>query len=87
MLIWKISRFKFRVKHRINDYINDNSNEIGFKLIAKFCVKHNCIASDSYEDLMNGNKPKKRVIIIWIYNTLIWFMNMRFAILAVINER
>jgi hypothetical protein len=31
MLVSKISNFTFRVKHKINNYINENSDEIGFK--------------------------------------------------------
>ncbi len=86
MLGSKVLDIKFGVKHRITNYINENSDEIGFEFIGKFCIDHYCFIAGSYEDFLNNNKPKKRVIIVWIYNILMWLMNIRFLLLAIINK-
>jgi hypothetical protein len=67
MSVSKISNFTFRFKHKINNNIEENSDEIDFKLIEKFLVNHYCVASHSYQSFMNYDKPVKRVIIVWIY--------------------
>jgi hypothetical protein len=86
MLASKLLGIKFRVKHRINNYIEENSDEIGFEFIFKFLVNHYCISSASFEDLMNNNRPKKRKIIVWTYNVFLWIINIRFLLLAIINK-
>jgi hypothetical protein len=86
MLASKILRLKFRVKHKINNYIEENSDEIGFQYIIKFLVNHYCISSASFEDFMNNNRPKKRVIIFWTYYVFLWIINIRFLLLAIINK-
>jgi hypothetical protein len=86
MLVSKVLDIKFRVKHRIVNYINENSDEIGFKLIGQFCINHYCLTAGSYEDFFNNNRPKKRAIIVWIYNILMWLINIRFLLLAIINK-
>jgi cellulose synthase/poly-beta-1,6-N-acetylglucosamine synthase-like glycosyltransferase len=78
MLVSKISRFKFRVKHRIDNYIRENSDEISFEHVMKFCFDHYCFAANSFEDFMNYTKPKKRIIIIWTYYILMLFINLKF---------
>jgi hypothetical protein len=86
MIASKILSFKSRIKQRIDNYINYNSDEIGFGLIFKFLVNHFCIAPASYEDYMIDNISKKRVIIVWAYYILMWFINIRFLLLAIINK-
>jgi hypothetical protein len=86
MLVSKVLDIKSRVKHRITDYINENSDEIGFKFIIKFCFDHYCFIAGSYEDFLSNNRPKKRALIYWIYNILMWLINIRFLLLAVINK-
>jgi hypothetical protein len=86
MLISKVLDINFGVKHRIANYINENSDEIGFKFIGQFCVDHYCFNAGSYEDFLNNNRPKKRALIFWIYNILMWLMNIRFLLLAIINK-
>jgi hypothetical protein len=65
MLVSKILGLTVRVKHRIDNYINDNSDEIGVKLIEKCCADHYVMSVASVEDFMNYRRPKKRVTIIW----------------------
>jgi hypothetical protein len=86
MLFLKILGLKVRVKHRIDNYINDNSDEIGVKLIEKCCADHYVMAAASVDDFMNHRRPKKGKIIIWSYNTLICLINIRFLLMAIINE-
>jgi len=86
MIASKILNFKSRIKQRIDNYINYNSDEIGFGLIYKFLVNHFCITPASYEDYMIDNISKKRVIIVWAYYILMWFINIRFLLLAIINK-
>jgi hypothetical protein len=86
MLASKISRFKFRVKHRIDNYIRENSDEIGIEYVMKFCFDHYCFAANSFEDFMNNTKPKKRIIIVWTYYILLLFIDLRFFLLAIINK-
>jgi hypothetical protein len=86
MLVSKILRLKFRVKHRINNYIEENSDEIGFQYIIKYLVNHYCISGASFEDLMNNNRPKKRVIIFWTYYVFLWIINIKLLLLAIINK-
>jgi hypothetical protein len=66
--------------------MRENSDEIGFEKIFKFVVNHYCICGASFQDFMNGNRPIKRVIIFWTYYILMWIMNMRFLLLAIINK-
>ncbi len=73
MFVSKISNFTFRVKHKTNNYINENSDEIGFKLIEKCLVNRYCVVSDSYQSFMIYNKHIKRVIIVWIYYILLCY--------------
>jgi len=35
---------------------------------------------------MNNNRPKKRAIIFWTYYALLWIINIRFVLLAIINK-
>jgi hypothetical protein len=86
MLVSKILRLIFRFKYRINNYIKENSDEIGFQYVIKFFIKYYCFTTNSFEDLMNNNKPKKRVIIFWTYYALLWIINIRFLLLAIINK-
>jgi hypothetical protein len=86
MLVSKVLDIKFGVKHRIINYVNENSDEIGFKFIAQFCVDHYCLIAGSYEDFLNNNRPKKRALIYWIYNILMWLMSIKFLLLAIINK-
>jgi hypothetical protein len=86
MLASKLLRIKFRVKHKIDNYIRENSDEIGFEFIFKFLVNHYCISGASFEDLMNNNRSKKRIIIVWTYYILFWIISLRFLLLAVINK-
>jgi hypothetical protein len=86
MLVSKVLDIKFGVKHRINNYINENSDEIGFKFIGKFCVDHYCFIAGSYEHLLNNIRPKKRKLIFWIYNILMWFWSIRCLLLAIVNK-
>ncbi len=86
MLVSKILDIKFGVKYRITNYISENSDEIGFKFIGKFCINHYCFIAGSYEDFLNNNRPKKRALIFWIYYILMWLMNIRFLLLAIINK-
>jgi hypothetical protein len=76
MLASKLLRIKYRVKHRIDNYIQENKDEIGFDLIFKFLVNHYCISGASFEDLMNNNRPKKRIIIFWTYYILLWIISL-----------
>jgi hypothetical protein len=86
MLASKLLGTKFRVKHRIDNYIRENSDEIGFEFIFKFLVNHYCISGASFEDFMNNNRPKKRAIIFWTYYILLWIISLRFLLLAIINK-
>jgi hypothetical protein len=86
MLASKLLGIKFRAKHRIDNYIRENSDEIGFQYVIKFLVKHYCISGASFEDYMNNNRPKKRVIIVWTYYILLWIINIRFLLLVIINK-
>jgi hypothetical protein len=58
------------IKRRIDNYIDDNSDEIGFKLIEKLAVNHYCCSAGSYEDFMNYCRSNKKLIIILTYNIL-----------------
>jgi hypothetical protein len=64
MFASKISNFTFRVKHKYSNYIEENSDGIGFKLIEKFLINHYCVASDSYQSFINYDKSAKRAIIV-----------------------
>jgi hypothetical protein len=86
MLVSKLLDIKFGVKHRIINYINENSDEIGLKFIGQFCVDHYCFIAGSYEDFLNNKRPKKRALIFWIYNILLWSINIKFLLLAIINK-
>ncbi len=86
MLVSKILRLKFRVKHRINNYIEENSDEIGFQYLIKFLIKYYCLTANSFEDFMNNNRTKKRTIIFWTYYVFLWIINIRFLLLAIINK-
>ncbi len=81
MLVSKVLDIKFGV-----NYINENSNEIGFEFIGKFCINHYCFIAGSFEDFLNNNRPKKRAIIFWIYNILMWLISIKFLLLAIINK-
>jgi hypothetical protein len=52
MLISKILDIIFGVKHRFINYIDENSDEIGFKFIEQFCVDYYCFIAGSYEDFL-----------------------------------
>jgi hypothetical protein len=82
MLASKLLRIKFRVKHRIDNYIQENRNEIGFELIFKFLVNHYCISGASFVDFMNNNRPKMRIIIVWTFYILLWMISLRFLLLS-----
>ncbi len=86
MLVSKVLDIKFGVKHRITNYINENSDEIGFEFIGIFFINHYCFIAGSHEDFMNNNRPKKRALIFWIYNILMWLINIRFLLLAIVNK-
>ncbi len=86
MLVSKILRLKFRVKHRINNYIEENSDEIGFQYLIKFLIKYYCLTANSFQDFMNNNRTKKRAIIFWTYYVFLWIINIRFLLLAIINK-
>jgi hypothetical protein len=60
MLVSRIENIKFGVKNRIDNYTNDNSDEIGFAFIGNFRVNHFCVVAISYEDFMNYGRPIKR---------------------------
>jgi hypothetical protein len=76
MLASKLLRIKYRVKHRIDNYVKENKDEISFDLIFKFLVNHYCISGASLEDFMNNNRPKKRIIIVWTYYILLWIISL-----------
>jgi hypothetical protein len=86
MIASKILNFKFRIKQRIDNCINYNSDEIDFGLIVEFLVNHFCVTPASYEHYMIDKISKKREIIVWAYYILMWFVNIRFLLLAIINE-
>jgi hypothetical protein len=86
MLASKLLGIKFHVKHRIDNYMRENSDEIGFEFIEKFVVNHYCSFAASFQDFMNNKRSKKRIIIVWTYYVLLWIINIRFLLLAIINE-
>jgi hypothetical protein len=86
MLTSKVSEFKSRAKNRINGYINDNSYEIGIRILEKFCIGHHITVAPSLEDFMNFNKTIKRVIIICIYHAFMWIMILQIVFSVLINN-
>ena len=88
--LFSLKNFLSRPQQMIKDYINCDLNEeidININRIEKVATKYFVFISPSFEDYVNGNRPKKRLFI----KCLIVFINVltafRFGICAIFNNK
>lgn len=79
---------KLKIKHKINNFIDDsNCNDFtGFEILEKFMANYYLLVSPTFSDYVLGNRPPKRKLIVAALNIFGWIVNLRFAILAIVNK-
>jgi hypothetical protein len=82
----KVSPLQIPKNVKRNNYINDNKDDFGYFTIEKFLVWNNIIFTPSLEEYSKGNRPLKRQLITYAYFIILWIFEIKFAIIALINE-
>jgi hypothetical protein len=77
-----------RFKTKINNFIDgrDTNDFTGILIIEKFFQKYYFLVSPTFADYVSGYRPKKRRIIVLALRIFVWIVNIRFAILALIDK-
>jgi len=65
---------------------NNDDDPFGYLALIKFFNDHHIIISPSIDGYINGNRPLKRIIIVYSHVVIEWIVILRFLILAFTNK-
>jgi hypothetical protein len=82
----KVSQLQIPKNVKRNNYINDNKDDFGYFTIEKFAVWNNIIFTPSIEEYSSGSRPLKRQLLTYAYHILVSILEIKFAIIALINK-
>jgi len=78
---------KTKAREKINKLLYSDSNDYtGFEILEKLMANYYVLVSPTFSDYVSGYRPLNRKIIITALNIFGWIVNIRFAVLAIVNE-
>lgn len=84
----EVHKTKTRKKLKVNNYMAkyDNDDPFGYLALERFFVANHLIISPTFDNVINGDRPWKRIIDVWYYFLLQGIVIVRLPTLSIIDE-